>query len=43
MNNWLLMSVRPQSVCWGVTADDMGDPAALPGLLDQIDGLFEVF
>jgi hypothetical protein len=34
--------VSGQIVCSGSTADDMGDPSALPGLLDQIDGPVEM-
>ena len=30
--------VSGQIVCSNLTADDIGDPTALPGLLDQIDG-----
>ena len=30
-------------VCSELTADDVGDPTALPGLLDQIDGPVEMF
>ena len=34
--------VSGQIVCSGSTADDMGDPSALPGLLDHIDGSVEM-
>ncbi len=35
--------VSCQIVCSDLTADDIGDPTALPGLLDQIDGPVEKF
>ena len=35
--------VGGQIVCSDLTTDDVGDPTALPGLLDQIDGPIEMF
>jgi len=35
--------VSGQIVCSDLTTDDIGDPTALPGLLDQIDGPVEMF
>jgi hypothetical protein len=35
--------VSGQIVCSDLTADDIGDPTALAGLLDQIDGPVEMF
>jgi hypothetical protein len=35
--------VSGQIVCSDLTADDIGDPTALPGLLDQINGPVEKF
>lgn len=35
--------VSGQIVCSDLTADDIGDPTALPGLLDQIDGPVDLF
>jgi hypothetical protein len=35
--------VSGQIVCSDLTADDIGDPSALPGLLEQIDGPVEKF
>ena len=35
--------VSGEIVCSGLTMDDIGDPTALPGLLDQIDGPVETF
>ena len=35
--------VSGQIVCFDLTADDIGDPTALPCLLDQIDGPVEMF
>jgi hypothetical protein len=35
--------VSGQIDCFELTADDIGDPTALPGLLDQIDGPVDLF
>jgi hypothetical protein len=35
--------VTGQIVCSDLTGDDIGDPTALPGLLDQIDGPVDLF
>jgi len=35
--------VSGQIVCSDLTTDDIGDPTALPSLLDQIDGPVEIF
>ncbi len=35
--------VSGEIVCSDLTTDDIGDPTALPGLLDQIDGPIEKF
>jgi hypothetical protein len=35
--------VSGEIVCSDLTTDDIGDPTALPGLLDQIDGPVEKF
>ena len=35
--------VRGRIVCSDLATDDIGDPTALPGLLDQIDGPVEMF
>jgi hypothetical protein len=35
--------VSGEIVCSDLTTDDIGDPAALPGLLDQIDGPIDLF
>ena len=35
--------VSGQIVCSELTTDDIGDPTALPGLLDQIDGPVDLF
>lgn len=35
--------VSGEIVCADLTTDDIGDPTALPGLLDQIDGPVEMF
>ena len=35
--------VSGEIVCFDLTTDDIGDPTALPGLLDQIDGPVDLF
>ncbi|GAW36904.1 transposase DDE domain protein [Roseovarius sp. A-2] len=35
--------VSGQIVCSDLTRDDVGDPTALPGLLDQVDGPLDLF
>jgi len=35
--------VSGEIVCADLTKDDVGDPTALPGLLDQVDGPVDLF